>query len=205
MRPLHFLLLGACALTTACTEPSAVNRADAGPAADVGETSDAMRSGGVVSATYVLPASIPALAEEIRRGGGKVMLMETVSVDARGMTASWPTGITDLYERRPTATLTVRVVDALGETAPEMFTVETIAGPTELVDARGEPRTDWIVSGSAPTAMRMPPTEGRWLLFGFPEAEGLSSVRQVARVEGETVLGEFFEDVSNIPIDSLRR
>jgi len=155
---------------------------------------------------YVLPRSISAFADEIRLGGGNVMLMETVSVDARGFTPIAPTGaVAGLFERYPTARMTVRVVDALGETAPSMFTIETIAGPVELVDERGAPRTDWVCSGAAPAAMRLPQAEGRWVLFGFPDGEGLSSVRQVARVEGGTVSGEFFSDMSDASLDTLRR
>jgi hypothetical protein len=195
MNRISFFLSGTLAFVTACGAP--LTTTDSGPMRDSGPA-------GVIGATYVLPSSIPALAEEVRRGGGQVLLMETVSTDARGFTSIFPTGISDLYERYPTVTMTVRVVDALGEDAPSTFTIETIAGPVELVNERGDVRTDWVVSGSAPAAMRLPPTEGRWVFFGSPSTTGLSRLRQVARVEGETVSGEFFSSRSSVPLDTLR-
>lgn len=151
MNRTSFLLSATITGLSACNAPTAMPAVDAGPAddtfiaIDTQPTIDA-RAANVIGSTYALPSSIPDLAAEVRSAGGSVLVMETVSIDARGFTSATPTGIEGLFERYPTATMTVRVVDALGETAPSMFTAEFIAGPVELVDADGAPRTDWVVS-----------------------------------------------------------
>lgn len=188
----NFGLVSLVALLGAC-EPSSASTTDAS-------------AGGVITSSFDLPTSLESMAAEVRGLTGAVLVAETVSIDATGYTepafAGGPAGV---YERYPIRTLTVRVVDALGATdVPETFSIVTIAGPVELIDAAGAPVTAWRVEGGPPPEMRSPPDTGRWVFFGYPGRPGFEAVRFVARFDGELVSGDYTDENRDLALDALR-
>ena len=78
---------------SACDTPAARPADDAAPAIDASiaiDTESAIdaRAANVIGSIYVLPSAIPTLAAEGRSAGGLVLVMETVSIDARSFTSA---------------------------------------------------------------------------------------------------------------------
>lgn len=160
----------------------------------------------VISGIWAPPVSLNAKADQVRADGGVVLLMRTVSAGDLELSDPTPVGVDGVFLRVQRRTFRVAVVDSLGEEPTEgsVFEVVGIAGPTLLTDAAGEPRTDWVISGDAPTTSRAPHEDSDWVLFGYATEPGALVLDFVAGVEGGIVdgtdtLGE------SVPLEGLRR
>lgn len=157
----------------------------------------------------VLDESIPALAATTRELGGLVMVMRTVVVGPATFTEPMYAGggPSDLHSRWPIATYTIEVVDPLGEDVAVGTTYEVVVviDQLELIYPDGTRRCDWTVGDLPMIALRRPPIDADWVMFGHPEETTLGAIRRVALLDGTTVSGAFTRDAADVALDALRR
>lgn len=147
-----------------------------------------------------LPASVVALAQDVRRSGGLVFRGAVVG----GRRSLPPLRMVlgpDRVVLVPQVGATVRVTDALGGASTATVDVVSRTGRSSLVDDRGCPAG--VVSGAPPSAEQEVPAEGEWVFFVY-QVEGQRLMTWRAAVSGDAVSNAGTMTAGAVPIGSLR-
>ncbi len=173
----------------------------------VGCVARATPSGGTVASQSFQQMSLPVAATQARATGGWVAVVRRVSESDSRRAVPVAAGRDDAFLTYDEATFVLEVVDPLGESlaAAEHVHVTARLSPEFVVDALGEPRDDWTVTGAAPIEWQLPPAEGDFVVFTVGLSPESQRVLLVAPVAEGIVSGTHTQEGADVEVSALRR
>lgn len=156
------------------------------------------------SSSAPAPASLAALAAEVRGAGGSVLVGTVIGETTVAESVFADTPYDDVRVEFPRATATLAVDDSLGGASDGELVVAAAAGPARLVDDAGDPSAGYVLSGNHDQWARASlPDAGTWLFFVRPSDEHAFVVWRAA-IDDETASGEGTLEGDAVPLDDLR-
>jgi hypothetical protein len=162
--------------------------------------------GGVISSRHVQQDSLVDAAARARASGGWVAVTHVVDVSEVRQGERVSTGRPGVYVTEDEATFSLEVVDPLGGPLVVADVIEVTASmsPEYVVDAEGNERPEWTVTGGAPVEWQMPPTTGSFVVFTLGADAASQHVLLVAPVLGEEASGEHTARNELVPLADLQ-
>lgn len=162
--------------------------------------------GGVISSRHVQQDSLVDAAARARASGGWVAVTHVVDVSEVRQGERVSTGRPGVYVTEDEATFSLEVVDPLGGPLVVADVIEVTARMSleYVVDADGNERPEWTVTGGAPIEWQMPPATGRFVVFTLGADAASQHVLLVAPVVGEEASGQYTAHAELVPLADLQ-
>lgn len=151
------------------------------------------------------PESLVVLAQEVRAGGG-VVLMGHISGEISEAGAERVPALSDVWVEYPMNAAQLLIDDALGETIDATTEVRARRGAARLTDVEGQPAEGWVMEDAEdPLAAQRTLVPGGRILFLRPRAYAPSDLLWSASVSNGDVDGTGTTGGAVISLELLRR